>query len=368
MGGATGLTLGVEEEYLLLDPLTGHNMPVAEEVYTALPDDARALSRREFRRSMVEMVTPVCGTLDAVRLNLLALRLAAAKAAATAGAHLVAVGATPVADPADDISDDARFRRIIGHYGPIVAHPAVCGCHIHVGVPDRDLAIKVGNYLRIWLPVVQAIAVNSPLHAGVDTGHASWRAMLLDRWPSLGPTPYFASTDDYERTVRALVDSGVMLDETMVLWHARPSARYPTVEVRVADVCPTVDDTVLVAGLVRGLVATAIDDIAAGRPAPRTRGHLLRAAHWNAAHAGLAATLTDPRTGRSRPGFDVVDELFGTVSPALHRHGDLSLVRRGLARLRAQGTGADRQRRLYARTRDVGAVLADLARQTADGG
>jgi carboxylate-amine ligase len=367
MGRATGLTLGVEEEYLLLDPLTGHNMPVAEEVYAALPDDVRALSRREFRRSMVEMVTPVCGSLAAVRLHLLAVRLAAAKAAATAGARLVAVGATPVADADDGVSDDPRFREIISHYGPIVAHPAVCGCHIHIGVPDRDLAIQVGNHLRIWLPVVQAIAVNSPLHAGIDTGHASWRAMQLDRWPSLGPTPYFASTEDYDRTVRALVASGVMLDETMVLWHSRPSARYPTVEVRVADVCPRVDDTVLVAGLVRGLVATAIDDITAGRPAPRARGHLLRAAPWNAAHAGLDGTLTDPPSGLSRPAFDLVDDLVARVSPALRRHGDLTLVRRGLARLRTRGTGADRQRRVYAVTRDVGAVLADLAHQTVDG-
>lgn len=367
MGGATGPTLGVEEEYLLLDPLTGHNMPVAEEVHAALPDDVTALSRREFRRSMVEMVTPVCRSLADVRRNLLTLRLAAAKAAATTGAQLVAVGATPVADADDGVSDDSRFRRIASHYGPIVAHPAVCGCHVHVGVPDRDLAIQVGNHLRIWLPVVQAIAVNSPLHAGVDTGHASWRAMQLDRWPSLGPTPYFASTDDYDRAVRALVASGVMLDETMVLWHARPSTRYPTVEVRVADVCPTVDDTMLVAGLVRALVATAIDDIQAARPAPRARDHLVRAAHWNAAHTGLVGTLTDLRTGGTRPAFHLVDDLVDRVGPALRRHGDLTLVRRGLARLRERGTGADRQRRAYARTGDVRAVLAELAHQTIGG-
>lgn len=243
----------------------------------------------------------------------------------------------------------------------------MCGAHVHVGVPSRGLAIQVSNHLRSWLPVVQAIAVNSPLHAGVDTGHASWRAMQLDRWPSLGPAPYFPSTEDYDGAVRALVDSGVMLDETMVLWHARPSARYPTIEVRVTDVCPTVDDTVLVAGLVRGLVATAINEITAGRTAPRVRTHLLRAAHWNAAHSGLAGTLTDPHSGRSRPAFDLVDELLATVSPALARQGDLTSIHRGLERLRERGTGADRQRRVQARTGAAVAVLADLAHQTIDG-
>ncbi|GIF78149.1 carboxylate-amine ligase [Asanoa siamensis] len=360
-------TLGVEEEYLLLDPVTGHNVPVADEVYAALPEEVAGQSRREFRRSMVEMVTPVCRTLAEVRQSLFTLRVAAAKAAATAGARLVAVGATPIADPDRTVSDDPRFRRIVDHYGPVVAHPAVCGCHVHVGVPDRDVAIQVGNHLRVWLPVVQAIAVNSPLHAGADTGHASWRAMQLDRWPSLGPTPWFASTEDYDRTVRALVASGVMLDETMVLWHARPSARYPTVEVRVTDVCLTIDDAVLVAGLVRALVATAIDDIAAGRPAPRARGELVRAAHWNAAHTGLTGTLTDPRTGGSRPAFELVDELVATVRPALDRHGDLTPALQGLDALRERGTGADWQRRVHARTRDVAAMLADLGQRTIEG-
>ncbi|MDG4826169.1 glutamate--cysteine ligase [Asanoa sp. WMMD1127] len=363
----TGPTVGVEEEFLLLDPFTGHNLPVAEQATAALPDDVRAHSRREFRRSMVEIVTPVCTDLGQLREHLLGLRQEAAKAAATAGAQLVAIGATPVAEPDLAVADDPRFRQIADHYGPIVADPAVCGCHVHVGVPDRDTAIEVGNHLRIWLPVLQAMGVNSPLHAGADTGHASWRAMQLDRWPSLGPTPYFADAADFDRTVATLVGAGAMLDETMVLWHARPSARYPTVEVRVADACPTVADTVLLAGLVRGLVGTALDEIAAGRPAPAVPDHLVRAAHWNAAHTGLDGTLTDLSSGRARPAQELVDDLLTTATPALRRHGDLEPVRAGLARLRERGTGAARQRRVHARTGDVTAVLADLAHQTLDG-
>jgi YbdK family carboxylate-amine ligase len=365
--GPALLTLGVEEEFLLLDPVSGHNAPVVEKVLAVLADEVRDRSRLEFRHSMLEMVTGVCTDLTQLRQELTELRRAAADAALTAGVWLVAVGATPIAEPERTATHNARFQEIARHYGPIAHDPAVCGCHIHVGVPDRELAVQVCNHLRVWLPVVQALAVNSPLYGGADTGHASWRSMQLERWPSLGPSPYFSSADDYDRTVQALVASGAMLDATMVLWYARPSATYPTVEVRVGDVCQTVDDTVLVAGLVRGLVATVIDDIAAGSPAPQVRDCVVKAAHWNAAHHGLDGTLLDLRRAQARPAWELVDELFAAVTPALIRHGDLDAVRGGLQRLRQCGTGAARQRLVLQRTGDVRAVLTDLAHRTVQG-
>ena len=361
------MTLGVEEEFLLLDPVTGENAPAAEKVLAGLTDDDRGQSRLEVRHSMVEMVTGVCTGLDEVRGQLSGLRRAAAESAAATGAALVAVGATPVADPHRTVTDNPRFQAIGRHYGPIAHDPAVCGCHVHVGVPDRELAIQVCNHLRVWLPVVQALTVNSPLFEGADTGHASWRSIQLERWPSLGPSPLLASGEEYDRTVRTLVASGVMLDESMVLWYARPSATWPTVEVRVGDVCLTVDDTVLVAGLIRALVATAVEDVTAGVPAPGVPDYLLRAAHWNAAHGGLEGTLLDPVRGTARPAWELVGELVDRVTPALERHGDVAEVRTGLDRLRRDGTGADRQRRILRRTGDVRTVLTEVARLTVAG-
>lgn len=357
------LTLGVEEEYLLLDPVTGENVPLAAEARDALPAALSHLSRPEFRLSMLEMVTPVCGSLAEVAEQLRTVRRAAGQAAASVGAQLVAVGATPVGEPKLTVTEDARYKAIAAHYGPIVADPAVCGCHVHVGVgEDRAVAVEVGNYLRPWLPVVQALCVNSPFHAGRDTGHASWRAMQLDRWPSLGPTPHFSSPADWDRTVRLLAASGTMLDESLVLWFARPSERYPTVEVRVADVCLTVGDTVLLTGLVRGLVGTALEEMRAGRPAPSVPDGLLRAAHWNAAHAGVAGTLLDVRRQEARPAWDLVGDLVAWVRPALDSGGDLAVVEGELARVRAEGTGAVRQRRLFARSGNLQTVLAELSR------
>ncbi|GAA0744551.1 glutamate--cysteine ligase [Dactylosporangium roseum] len=361
------LTVGVEEEFLLLDPVSWHNAPLCEAARDALPPAAREHSRVEFRRSMMEMVSPVCTSLSQLRRHLLENRSAAADAAAAVGARLVAVAATPLDEPDTSVVDTPRFHAISRHYGPIAHDPALCGCHVHVGVPDRELAIQVCNAIRPWLPVVQALTANSPLHAGADTGHASWRGIALQRWPSLGPPPYLESAEDYARTVEELVATGVMLDASMVLWWARPSSRYPTVEVRVGDVSPTAAETVLVAGLVRALVATAVADIAADRPAPRVSDHLLRAAHWNAAHAGLDGTLTDPRRRTTRPAWSLVDELVATVGDALDRHGDRDVVTAGLARLRRHGNGATRQRRAFGEGASVPAVLAELAAATTSG-
>ena len=131
--------------------------------------------------------------------------------------------------------------------------------------------------------------------------------------------------------------------------------------------CATADDTVLLAGLIRALVATALDDIAAGRPAPRVPGRVVRAAHWNAAHEGLGGTLLDPLQGRARPAWDLVGELVSTVRPALDRQGDQELTETLLARLRAAGTGAQRQRKRMKRTGSLPDVLSHLSRQTVTG-
>jgi carboxylate-amine ligase len=214
---------------------------------------------------------------------------------------------------------------------------------------------------------VQALAANSPLYQGADTGFASWRFAQLQRWPGLGPTPHADSAGDHDRTVAALVASGVMLDDSMVLWYARPSARFPTVEVRVCDVSPTVDDAVLVAGLIRALVATIRDEITAGRPALRVPDELLRAAHWNAARTGLDGTLLDLRSQRARPAWTLVDDLVTFAGPALRRQGDQDVVEAQLTRLRRDGTGAARQRRILQSGGGSGAVLDHLTELTVAG-
>ncbi|WP_307248651.1 carboxylate-amine ligase [Catenuloplanes indicus] len=358
-------TLGVEEEFLLLDPHTGENAPIADLVRAALPDTVRAFGQPEFRRSMVEMVTPVCTQLAELSYHLRRHRRAAALAARGLGAQLTAIGATPVREPDLSVPEGERYRTMAARFGAIAREPALCGLHVHVGVPDREVAVRVCAHLRVWLPLIQAITANSPFFDGADTGHASWRGVRIQRWPTIGPTPVFGSAAEYDATVAALVESGAMIDRGMVFWYARLSDRYPTVEIRVGDVCATARDTVLIAALLRALVAT----IVAGpeEDVPDIADCVVHAAHWRAAREGLDGDLFDLRTGRARPAWELVDDLVAAVTPALIRHGDLQWVLTALSGLRRFGTGAARQRLLLGTTGSLPETLTALARLTVNG-
>src|SRR5205807_7641587 len=141
---------------------TARAMPVVDQVVAALPDEVRPYSRLEFRASQLELASPVATDLTALREHLWYLRRRAAVASRTAGARLVAVGATPLPDARPRLSHEPRFAEMARRFGAIAAEPGVCGCHVHVGLPDRELAVQVSNHLRIHLPTVQALTANSP--------------------------------------------------------------------------------------------------------------------------------------------------------------------------------------------------------------
>ena len=159
----------------------------------------------------------------------------------------------------------------------MIAHEqGICGCHVHVEVPDRESAIAVSNRLRPWLPLLLALAANSAIYRNADTGYASWRSVLWARWPSAGPPPHLDSAAHYDAVVAMMLESGAMLDDRMVYWDVRPSSKFPTLEVRVADVPATAAETVLMATLVRASVMTALAAHGRGEPVPRIDDHAAR--------------------------------------------------------------------------------------------
>ncbi|MEV0428397.1 glutamate--cysteine ligase [Micromonospora sp. NPDC050495] len=363
-GGTDLRTVGVEEEFLLVDPHTGVAVPAVDLVMEQVPAELRGQVEREFQTSQIEIGTPPGLELSAIRHSLSVLRTELAAAAERAGVRLLAIGTGPVDGPVPPVVDKPRFDRMIERFRLLVPGPGNNGMHVHVGVPDPDTGVRVLNHVRPWLPVLHAVTANSPFARGEDTGYASWRSVEWERWPSVAPTPHLDDHAHYERLIRQLIASGVMLDEGMLYWYARLSARYPTVEIRIGDVCPSVDDAVLVAALVRALVATAMTDIAEGRPALDTDHHLLVAAHWRAAHDGLEGEGVDPTDGELRPAWELLDRLVDHLRPELDRHGDLFQVTDLLGGLRRHGSGAARQRAVFARTGKLLDVVEDVARQT----
>lgn len=358
------LTLGVEEEYLLVDAVEPCGVEAVEDVIDRLPDDLKDSVQHEYMRSQIEVASPPQLEVRGLCAAMTRLRTGLAEAAGRAGARIVAVGAGPAAGPHTRIVDRPRYHRMRERFGDLSPGQGLNGMHVHVSVPDPETGVQILNHLRPWLPVLQAATTNSPLSAGHDTGYASWRSMLWARWPTVGPTPYVESYEQYETLVSDLIASGAMLDEGMLYWYARLSARYPTVELRIGDVCPTLDDTLLLAMLTRALVATLLDEVRDGVPAPNVAQPLLAAAHWRAAHDGLEGLNIDMATRDTRPAWRLMRQLFDYVRPQLDRHGDLEMATMAVGRLRARGTGAARQRAILARNGSVAQVVDWLADAT----
>ncbi len=361
--GAGPPTFGVEEEFLVVDPATGAPLPAATDVIATARRFGLTV-QPELTTAQVEVNTPVCTSMRELREHLVAARAVAAAAALQGGGRLLAVGVPLAGAPRQPVTDADRYRRMSSRYGLLAAEHGVCGCHVHVAVPDRETAVQVCNHLRPWLPVLLTVTANSPIHQGVDTGYASWRSVLCGRWPCSGAPPFFASAGEYDQVVDMMIHTGAILDRAMVYWDVRPSDHLPTVEVRVADVPATVDGAVLLAVLVRALVTTALRDLDRGRTAPPVSAEAVRAAYWRAAHDGLAGTGIDLFTGRRLPARQLLRDLVRHVRPVLRESGELQAVNTLLTKLLLDGTGAHRQRAAFAGAQQVRDVVTVMASHT----
>jgi glutamate---cysteine ligase / carboxylate-amine ligase len=335
------LSFGVEEEFLLVHPTATRLLPRSAEVIDAAERMGVRL-HKELTTAQIETNTPVCWTMNELRRELYHQRCAAASAADKVGVRLVAAGATLAGSPAAPLSDSPRYRRMAGEFG-LLARSGVCGCHVHVGVADRETAVQVGNHVRPWLPTLLALTANSSVYCGQETGYASWRSVLLSRWPFSGPPPFLASADHYDSLVGMAVDSGAALDPGMVYWDIRPSEHAPTVEIRVSDVPSTVAETTLLASLVRGLVAAGVRALDGGRTGPPLPSEALRIAYWRSARDGLRGTALDPFTLRNTAGTTLLTALVRHIRDELEEWGELSEVRSLVGTVLARGNGAMRQ-------------------------
>ena len=290
---ADAITLGVGEEFVLLDPSTG--APVCG------PELVRMLGggpgiQQELMRFQVETGTRVCTALDDLGRELIRLRpLAAAAAASGLPAGGLRGRAVPHARAGRPIGP-APVPGLARRYGPVVAE-AHCACHIHVGAPSRDRASGAGAAAALARRC--SPSPPTPRSRRHDTGWASWRYAIQSRWPTAVPPAVWPDAAAYDAEVRRLIERGAALDERSVYFLARLSPRYPTVEVRVADVCLNAGAAVLLAGLTRALVATALAEARRGTPAAAAPARQVAAALAAAAPRGLAGAGADPFTGQA---------------------------------------------------------------------
>ncbi len=355
-------TLGVEEEFVLLNPPDGSVALRAPALLESLALEPGVTG--ELMRFQIETATGICRRLDEVRSELIRLRQIVAKAAEAAGCLMVASGIPPFGRRPDAITTEPRYRRLATAFPALIDGAGTCACHVHVGMPSRDLGARVLAGLRPWLSPLLAISANSPIENGVESGWASRRYPLWDRWPTAEPPGEWADAAAYDGSVREAIRRGAALDPRGMYFYARLSPRHPTIEVRIADVCLAVDDAVLLAALVRGLVATGVAEVRRGSPLPRVRTSRVTAALSASARNGLDGPGVDVFTGRETDQRALIAGLFDHIRPALQANGDAEDVEQGLRALFEDGTGAARQRRLFADSASPGGFAADLALAT----
>ena len=368
-GGAGGVArprFGVEEEFLVVDPVSRAVVPEAAAVVERARVRLGGRVGGEITELQLETRTDPCDTADRLHEQLVEARRIAADAARSAGAAIVATGTPLLGDvvpppitqgPRQDLGN-ATFR---GLHDDL----AICALHVHVEIPERDLALMVSNHLRPQLPALITLAANSPFWAERDTGYASWRTQIWTRWPVAGPPPYFESAAHYERQVRMLLDAGALVDRGTIFWDIRPSATLPTLEIRVADVPVTAAESAAIAALVRALAVVALEKARRGDPGPRVSGESLRPAYWRAARDGIEGHGVDVLTGELLPAAQLAQELVDTAQPVLREFGEADRVDGWLGRLARAGSGAQRQRRASAGPGGLAAGVDYLVEQTA---
>jgi carboxylate-amine ligase len=369
-------TVGVEEELILVDDRTGLPLAVSPAVLakattqlggnplTTVGVVPRGAIEGEFQQQQLEIHTSPVSDLADLDAELRQWRGVAIDLAREVGASVAALGTSPL--PVEPRAvPSPRYAQIRELLGITARHHLTCGCHVHVNVESDEVGVAVIDRVRVWLPVLVAITANSPFSQGEDSGYASYRTQAFSLWPSCGPPELLGSAEAYHRLVEAMIGTGVLVDTGMNYWHMRLSDRYPTVEIRVSDVCLDVADAVMLAALCRALVETAVEQWRRGEPAPDVPVTMLRLATWQASRYGVDSDLVDPRTMGLTAARDVVPALVTHVATARDPGGDRTVVEAGIERLWARGNGANRQRRTLERTGQLVDVVAQAVRLTA---
>lgn len=361
-------TLGVEEEYQIVDPQTRELSGRAGQILPIARDKLGEESvQPEIYSSQIEIATSVCRTLEEVRAELVRSRRSIIESAAQDGKRIAAAGTHPFSSWQQPITPKQRYQDLEEDFQQILRELVIFGCHVHVGIEEREMAIAIVNRAQNWLYVLLALSANSPFWLGQETGYASYRTEIWSRMPQTGPTLFFKDYKEYRNTIETITTASIINDPTKIYWDVRLSEKFPTVEFRATDVCLTIDEAVMQAGLIRGLVQTCYTEIQEGVAFVPPRHELLQMARWQAARYGLDGNLIDVARSRPVSGPELVNSFLDYVRPALEELGDWETVSSLVQRTLQHGNGARRQEKVYQHAGSHSAVVDYLIEQTAQG-
>lgn len=348
--GSTDFTIGIEEEYQIVDQDTG----ALRSSGTLIRDvDWTSNIIPELQESTVEIGTPVSASAFAAGEHLARLRMQTATVAASEGLAIIAAGVHPFSRwEGHSRPDEERYRDIEERYGRIARDEHIFGMHIHVAIDPAIDRLPIMNVLRHYLVQMLALSTSSRFFEGEDTGFASYRTIIWRRWPSSGITPRFASSVEFDAYVDTLLASGTIKDRGNLYWSMRPHTKYPTIEFRITDACPNMEDAVAIAAFARALVAAVVDgrvvDALPANVPHILEQELLRVNEWRVAREGLEARIVDVASGTSADSVRThIQRTLDVIYPYAERLGDCGELAR-VAHVLERGTASDHLQTLYA--------------------
>ncbi len=358
------LTMGIEEEYLLVDPVTGD---LAKDPPQALFDDCHAELgdhvTHEFLKCQIEIGTPVCETIGEARRHLTTMRSCIKRTAQHYDLDLIAASTHPFADWSGQRHTDApRYEKLDADLQGAIRRMLICGMHVHVGIDDKDMRIDLMNQMRYFLPHLLALSTSSPFWGGHRMGMMSYRTTVWDGMPRNGIPDRFESWGEYDRLCKRLIMAGVIEDSTKIWWDLRPSANFPTLEMRITDICTRLEDALAIAALYQCLLRM-LSRLRRSNMKWRVYPRLLvQENRWLASRFGVNGRLVDLGKGEQTPYGALLEEIIGLVEEdavALDCVDELHHARRIVER----GTSASQQLGVFEEALANGADEKDALRQ-----
>ena len=356
-------TLGIEEEYLLVDQDTFDLAPAPQALMDQCVEKLKGQVSPEFLQCQIEVGTGICRTIADAREDLGHLRRTIKEVANQHGLLPLAVSTHPFADWQNQHhTRKDRYDSLQKDLGGVVRRLLICGMHVHVGLPDDDLRIDITNQLSYFLPHLLALSCSSPFWQGRDTELSSYRLTVFDNLPRTGLPPAFSSFSEYERSVQVIIDSGLIEDTSKIWWDLRPSARFPTVEARICDVSPKLEHTLSIAALIQSLTAMLCELKAHNQRWRQYSSFLVEENRWRAQRYGVSEGLIDFGRGEVISYAHLLDEMIELCRPHAEKLGCIAEIE-AARNILVEGNSATRQRQVLMEAMEQGMDRQEALRQ-----
>ena len=369
MTDTPSFTIGIEEEYLLVDPDTGDLREAHPDLMAAAAEALGDQVSPEFMQCQIEVGTKVCADVAEARADLVRLRREVAALAAEYGLAPIAASCHPFSDWKDQqFTDKSRYRDLARDMRAVAKRMLICGMHVHVGLPDEEMRVDLMSQFTYFLPHLLALSTSSPLWQGEETGLSSYRLTVFDNLPRSGLPPTLSGWSDWRRSVDTLAGLGVIEDASKIWWDLRPSDKFPTLESRICDVCPRLEDTVTLAALTQCTMRMLWRLSLRNQRWRLYDRFLVEENRWRAMRHGVKGGLIDYGRKAIVPLPELVDEWLELIAEDAAELGCQAEVARART-IAVEGTSADRQREVLAEAGDTGprAVVRHLIHEFGEG-